>query len=88
MNELPPSPKMSELIVNPDAVPKSKYDLPFQLMLPGDTFTIPITDIQSNTLRVYAARASKKYGTKFVVITHKAEGLHEVGRVKASDEAS
>ena len=80
METLPPSPQMLAALADPDQPRQRKYDFPFKLLRPGETFTIPMDQVQIRVLRVIASREGKKNGVRYVVIQHKAHGLYEIGR--------
>lgn len=90
MQDLPPSPRMTELLNNPGTNTRKRHIFPFETMKPGDTFTVGMNEVKYNTLKVIVYRAGKKHKCRFVMLEHKEQGLYEVGRTfdKVENEAS
>lgn len=57
---------------------RSKY--PFHLLPLGYSFAVPFDEKVRSSLRLCAWNASKKYGKKFKVLTHRNLGVLEIVR--------
>ena len=82
------SPKVLKRVVESDIkeelIPslhhRKKY--PFEMLLPGQSFVIPIDEVKPASLRTIVSRRNQRSEKQFVVVTHKEFNCFEVGRIK------
>jgi hypothetical protein len=77
--QFPNSEEIKETIRNYQG--KKEKGIPFERLLPGMSFAIPIDQANISSIKTMCSRYSKALGTQFKCYYHVKAGIVEVGRI-------